>query len=89
MPACHSVGREEGNGEWGQCTPIKRSRGGGVHDIAVDLGMDPETAALLREVASRKDAAVADEDFITVSAIVGRRADEASCYCVCCEGLHG
>lgn len=27
------------------------------------MGLDPETAALLREVAARKDAAVADEDF--------------------------
>jgi hypothetical protein len=35
----------------------------GVHDLAVDMGMDPDTAAMLREVAMRKDAAVASEDF--------------------------
>ncbi|RYG54431.1 hypothetical protein EON66_07145, partial [archaeon] len=35
----------------------------GVNDLALDMGFDPETAALLREVAQRKDAAVATEDF--------------------------
>lgn len=32
------------------------------------MAMDPETAALLREVAQRKEAAVAGEDFDLVSA---------------------
>lgn len=39
------------------------ARGTGVHDLAVDMGMDPDTAAILREVAHRKDVAVAVEDF--------------------------
>ena len=39
------------------------TRGTGVHDLAVDMGMDPDTAAMLREVAHRKDVAVAAEDF--------------------------
>jgi hypothetical protein len=34
-----------------------------VHDLATSLALDPETAALLREVAQRKEAAVAAEDF--------------------------
>jgi centrosomal protein CEP104 len=34
-----------------------------MNDIAIDMGMDPETAALLREVSTRKEAAVANEDF--------------------------
>jgi centrosomal protein CEP104 len=38
-------------------------QGPGVNDLAVDMGMDADTAAMLREVAGRKEAAVADEDF--------------------------
>jgi len=37
--------------------------GPGVHDLAVDMGMDPETATLLREVVARKEGAVAAEEF--------------------------
>jgi centrosomal protein CEP104 len=37
--------------------------GAGINDLAVDMGMDPETAALLRDVNKRKDAAVASEDY--------------------------
>ena len=37
--------------------------GAGVHDLAVDMGMDPETAALLRDVSRRKEAAVAAEEY--------------------------
>lgn len=44
--------------------PGVAARGGaGVNDLAVDMGMDPETAALLRDVNRRKDAAVASEDY--------------------------
>jgi hypothetical protein len=39
-----------------------------VNDLTVDMGMDPETASLLRDVATRKEAAVAAEDFATVRA---------------------
>lgn len=35
----------------------------GVNDLSVDMGLDPETATMLRDVAARKDAAVASEDF--------------------------
>lgn len=37
--------------------------GAGVNDLAVDMGMDPETAALLRDVSRRKEAAVASEEY--------------------------
>lgn len=37
--------------------------GAGINDLAVDMGMDADTAAMLREVALRKEAAVAGEDF--------------------------
>ncbi len=38
-----------------------------MNDLAVDMGLDPETARVLREVAHWKDAAVAEEDFPRVS----------------------
>ena len=39
------------------------SGGAGMNDLAVDMGLDPETAALLRQVAARKEMCVANEDF--------------------------
>lgn len=43
----------------------------GIHDLAVDMGLDPETAALLRDVAARKEAAVAAEDFEAAKRLKG------------------
>ena len=40
-------------------------------DLATDVGMDAETAALLREVVNRKAAAVADENFELAKALKG------------------
>ena len=49
----------------GRPIPTNASGGAaaGVHDLAVDMGMDPETAALLRDVNRRKEAAVAAEEY--------------------------
>lgn len=38
----------------------------GVHDLSLDMRMDPETAATIRQVSDMKDRAVADEDYETV-----------------------
>jgi hypothetical protein len=39
-----------------------------VHDLSLDMRMDPETAATIRQVSDMKDRAVADEDYETVRA---------------------
>jgi centrosomal protein CEP104 len=38
----------------------------GVHDLAVDMRLDPETAATIRQVSAMKEKAVMDEDFALV-----------------------
>ena len=34
-----------------------------MHDLAVDMRMDPETAATIRQVSAMKEKAVDDEDY--------------------------
>jgi hypothetical protein len=50
-----------------RAAPGPHSKGPGVHDLSLDMRMDPETAATIRQVSDMKEKAVADEDYEMVT----------------------
>lgn len=46
--------------------PIRKAAAA-VHDLSLDMRMDPETAATIRTVSDMKERAVASEDYETVN----------------------
>jgi hypothetical protein len=45
---------------------VPSTKGPGVHDLSLDMRMDPETAATIRQVSDMKEKAVVAEDYETV-----------------------